>query len=1006
MAFVVQLSFAQEKTISGTVSDQSGLPLPGVNIIVKGTTRGVQTDFDGKYSINASAGETLVFSFVSMKSIEVVVGASNSINVAMEEDIAALDEVIVLGYVTRGKNEVTGSSVQLNADEIANVPVLSIDQAMQGKVAGLQISTTSGTPGAVQDIRIRGVGSINASNDPLFVIDGVPVINDNFSGSANRTSLSSLVSLNSKDVESMTVLKDASATAAYGARGSNGVIVITTKKGKSGKAKFNFSTTIGFQENAYNKRKPLTANQRAELLTEATYNAYGASFNFTPDEAWDFAVANNLGQSAYWESNGSQEYDWPSLLDNDNALLQDYNLSVSGGDDKVSYYASLGHNITEPTVISTPFKRVSGVFNITAQLRDNLELSNSVNVSNTRQNPVLENGSFFNNPHLTKYYMNPFIRPFNDDGSYDIDTPTSIFNTLYTNEHDLVQNKYTRATTNSRIEWGLIDDLTFASRFGIDFAISEYKSYLNRYHGDADPPTNGSSTASDEKNYNWVSQNSLNYVFALDKHSFDVTALFEFQKNQYNYLFAYGEDFSTDGLTNVDSAGANFDAGSNMSDWYNVSYLGMLNYSYDGKYILDATFRREGSSRFAEGRRFGNFGSVGAAWNIHREDFMTNSVFNRLRIRGSWGVTGNSGIGINTYQAFLAYNADYNGTGAVFPSQLGNPLLTWEKGETYDLGFDFGLFDNRLSGNFAYFKRRTYDLLQSVPLSPTTGFTSQNSNIGEAENKGFEVELAYEIFRGQDFSWSVSGNIGTVDNKVTKLALDSTGEPIDPNAGSSYKSTLVGEPIGTWFMRTWAGVDPDTGSPTWYVNGIDGDVTSNYSSAERVSQGASGLPTYSGGFSTHIEYKGVFLDAALYFAGGHKIYEQYAQHYFRDNNFTLGSYNGINELMERWQQPGDVTDVPKLVYNGNDNFWATSSRHLYDGDYVRLRDLTLGYNLPSEFLSNTGVDGVSFTVKGTNLVTWVKDDGLKLDPEVQASGYTTLTTPPVKSFVFGVNVKF
>ena len=242
---------------------------------------------------------------------------------------------------------------------------------------------------------------------------------------------------------------------------------------------------------------------------------------------------------------------------------------------------------------------------------------------------------------------------------------------------------------------------------------------------------------------------------------------------------------------------------------------------------------------------------------------MANSVFNNLRIRGSWGITGNSGIGINTYQAFLAYDADYNGAGAVYPSQLGNPILTWEKGETYDLGMDFGLFQNRLNGNFAYYKRRTYDLLQNVPLSPTTGFSSQNSNIGEVENKGFEAELTYEIFRGEDFNWNISANIGTVDNKVTKLALDSTGEPIDPNAGSSYKSTLVGEPIGTWFMRTWAGVDPDTGDPTWYVNGIDGEVTSNYSSAERVSQNASGLLTYSGGFSTHIEFKGIFLDATL-----------------------------------------------------------------------------------------------------------------------------------------------
>ncbi|PKB43302.1 TonB-linked SusC/RagA family outer membrane protein [Cellulophaga sp. RHA19] len=1006
LVLLMSFSYGQEKTITGNVTDQDGLPLPGVSVLVVGTTTGTQTDFDGNYTIKASVGQVLRYSYVGQKTADRKVGSSSTVNVQLAEDAEALEEVIVLGYSTKSVDEVTGSSVQVSSEDIKDVPVLSVDQALQGKVAGLQISTTSGTPGAQQDIRIRGVGSINASNSPLYVIDGVPVVSENFSGSANRTSLSSLVSLNSKDIESMTVLKDASATAAYGARGSNGVIVITTKRGKSGKAVFNFSSVLGFQNNAYNKRSPLTASQRATLIDEATFNAYGEGFDFERDEARDFAVANNLGNIANWDGS---EYDWPGLMENKDALIQDYNFSASGGTEKTNYYASLGFNETEPTVIGDSFRRISGKLSFQTWLRDNVKLDNSINVSNSRQNPVLENGAFFNNPHLTRYYMTPFANPYNADGTYNINNlGTSVFNTLYTNENDEVYNKYTRATTNTKLDWELIENLTFSSRIGLDFSLSEYKAYNNRYHGDSDGDVNGSSTASDEKNYNWVSQNSLNYQFKLgSKHNFDVTALFEYQKNNYTYLYAYGENFSTDGLTNIASAGSNFDASSSFTDWTNISYLGMLNYNFDGRYILDATFRREGSSRFANGHRYGNFGSVGLGWNVHREDFLEGSVFNELRLRGSWGITGNSGIATNTYQAFLAYDADYAGNGAVYPSQLGNEFLSWENGETVDAGFDFGVFDNRLSGSFAYFNKRTYDLLQDVPLSPTTGFASQNTNIGEVVNKGIEAQLNYDIFRSEDFNWSISGNFATVDNEVTKLALDSTGEEINPSATSTYKTTEVGLPIGAWFMRTWAGVDTETGEPTWYVNGVDGEVTSNYASAARVNQDeASALPTFSGGFSTHIEYKGIFMDASLYYAGGHKVYEQYAQHYFRTNSFTLGSYNGVEELLERWQQPGDVTDVPKLVYNGADNFHATSSRHLYDGDYIRLKDLTFGYNLPAKFTEDIGLDAISFTVKGTNLYTWVKDDGLKLDPEVGAAGYTGLVTPPVKSVVFGVNVKF
>ncbi|NJY63716.1 TonB-dependent receptor [Salinimicrobium sp. CDJ15-81-2] len=1006
LALVVQISFAQEsRQVTGTVTDGDGLPLPGVNILVKGTQRGTQSDFDGNYSLLASPSDILVFSYLGFETIERPVGTATRIDATLTPDASELEEVVVMGYVTRGKNEMTGSSVQVSGEQIAEVPMVSADQALQGRVAGLQISTSSGTPGSVQDVRIRGLSSLSASNEPLYVIDGVPVINSNIAGSTASSSLSPLASINAQDIESMTVLKDASATAAYGARGSNGVIVITTKKGKSGEVRFDFNSSIGIQNDAYNERRVLTGPERLELTIESLVNAYGASNGFTPENALQLGVNFRLFPSAILDYDG-EIYDWDNLIKNEDALLQNYTFSASGGTDVSSFYASVGYNNTEATVIGAGFERVNGSVNIQRQFRDNLDFSTSFNASHSTQNPILEQSSYFSNPFISRYLMNPLNNPFNEDGTPTTDlTFGSLHNTLYVTENNVTRNALTRLISNSSLDWEFVDNLTFRNTFSMDYQLNDYKDYRNRYEGDA-APVNGSTDASTEQNFNFVYQGGLNYTFNLGDHNLDVTGLFEYQKNQNSYVYAYGENFPTDGLTNIASASANFDAFSSYSDWYNVSYLALLNYNYARKYVLDATFRREGSSRFAEGNRFGNFGSVGAAWNLHMEDFLVDSAFSSLRLRASYGITGNSGIGLNEYQALLSYSADYSNNGGAIPSQFGNPDLTWEKGEAYDVGMSFGLFENRLSGSFSYYHRRTYDLLQSVPLSLTTGFNFQSRNVGEMINKGIEAELSFMVVDTGDFSWNVAANYATVDNEVTELALGSDGNPINPNSASSYKTTEVGLPAGAWFMRTWAGVDPQTGEPTWYLNGVDGEVTSNYNAAERVYQGASALPEYSGGFSTRVQYKGFFADANIYFAGGHKIYEQYAQFYMSVNSFSLGSYNGVEELLERWQQPGDITDVPALNYANGRSFQATSSRHLFDGDYVRLRNVAVGYSLPTRVAETIGLDGLTISLRGTNVATWLKDDGLKLDPEVQAIGYTTLTTPPVESYTVGVNLKF
>jgi TonB-linked SusC/RagA family outer membrane protein len=1012
MLFVMSLVttivvIGQTVQITGAVtSSEDGLAIPGVTISVKGTTIGVNSDINGRYTLNVPVdATTLVFSYVGMRRTEVEIAGKTVINVVMEPDIQAMGEIVVTGYATRGKNEITGSTVQISGDALKDVPVVTVDQALQGKVAGVTISASSGTPGSVQDIRIRGVGSITGSNDPLIVIDGVPVVNSNFTGSTAVSSLSALASINSSDIESLTVLKDASATAAYGARGSNGVIVITTKRGKRGKTSFNLAASTGFQNNAVKGRTPLTGAQRKELYLEAVYNSYGVANGFTEDGAYDFVVANNLdgGRLQSWDN---REGDWASAITNKNAPVTNINLSATGGDDNSTFYASLGYNKTEATVIVSDFKRITGTLNYGRKFSDRISFNVNANVSNTYQDAYLEQAAYFANPNLTKYFMSPWTSPYNTDGTINLNVGT-LFNPVYLAKHDITANDLTRALVSGSLEWEIIKDLKFKTFISLDYNLANYKTYRNRIHGDS-RDENGSAEASTGRNLNQVVQNSLDYIIRISDHRIALKALIEYQKNKYHYLYGYGENFSTDGLTNISSAGANFDANSYFNDWSNLSYLGMLNYTYKTKYIADLTYRREGSSLFAPDLRFGNFWSAGVAWNLSEESFLQNVQFiSNLRLRGSYGLSGSNGVGLNQYQALLSYDADYANQGAVYPSQYGNSKLTWEKNHTIDVGTDFGFFNDRITGSFAYFNKKTFDLLQSVPITRTSGHSSIVQNVGTVVNKGVELVLDVNIVQKANVNWSVSANLATVNNEVTALAKDGAGEDIDITSGQ--QKVAVGQPVYAWYTRKWAGVDPATGLPQWYLNSKDGAVTNDYYDSDLILdfQGGSALPTFSGGFSTHVGFYDAYIDLNFFYSGGNKVFEDWSFYTHHSGLYTLLYYNGVQEMMDRWQQPGDITDEPLVVSNttGN-NASRPSTRFLYEGDYIRLKDLVIGYSLPTSIESKIGFSDISVFMRGTNIWTWVKDKGLKYDPEVRADGYTRLTTPPVKSIVFGLNLKF
>ncbi|MGY5851793.1 SusC/RagA family TonB-linked outer membrane protein [Salegentibacter sp. F14] len=1009
LAFVVQFTFAQEKTITGTVIDEDGLPLPGVNIIVKGTMNGAQTDFDGNYSISAESTDVLVFSYVGFATQEIPVGDKTRIDATLGVDAAALEEVVVMGYVSKRRDDMTGSAVQLGSDELQQTPMASVDQALQGKVAGLTIQSSSGTPGAVQNIRIRGVSSLNAGTEPLYVIDGVPIINNNVGGADSGSSLSPLASINSNDIESMTVLKDASATAAYGARGANGVIVITTKSGKEGKTTFNVSSYYGFTNNAIDGPKMLTGAQREELFYEGVLNTFGEEYGLTSiEDAREFDT--NLLESSYgrsyqaWNAAGRPEGNWEENIKNEDAPIQEHVISATGGAEDHNFYASLGYYDQEATVIGAEFDRISGALNFSKQFNDKLEFTTANNASHTFQDGILEGSAYFSSPHTAKYFMSPIDQPYNEDGSINIGT--GLPNPLYIAENDIDQSKLTRILSNNSLNWQTpIENLSATSRFSVDYQVYNYKRYRNRVRGDGDA-TNGYGWAVNRNTATYVFQNSLDYFWNTGDHNFDFKVLQEYQKYRRSYLSAQGDQFVADGLTNLASAGNPIGAYSEFTDWSVASYLGNASYNFNNRYVVDLTYRREGNSRFSSDNRWGDFWAVGAAWNLHREAFLANNdMINTLKLRGSYGKTGNANIDINSYQVLFNYDADYAGTGASYPDTFGNEDLTWETSYTLDVGLEFGLIENRITGSLAYYTKETEDMLLNVPLSLTSGFDTQRRNIGRMENSGFEAELDLAIVRSNDFNLSIGGNVATVENEILELATDANGieiPVINPDAPSGTQRSETGSMVNEWYMPTWAGVDPQTGVDTWYENGVDGATTTNYNAAERAFQGSSALPTLTAGLNFHVDYKGFFLDASGYYAGGHSTYESWHLYLNQPNLYSAGIYNGYASLMDRWQQPGDQTRVTKMIYGGQP--WQYNSKFLHEGDFFRLRNVTVGYDFSPAINDAIGLNSGRIFVRGTNLYTWVKDDNLQHDPEVEQLGFTSIFTPPLKSVVLGINL--
>lgn len=1037
----VQLIFAQERKISGIVSDISG-PVPGANIMVKGTKNGVQSNFDGKYTISAKTGDVLVFSYVGMKDVIQTVGSSSVLNVKFQEENKTLDEVIVVAYGKQKVKEVVGSISVVGSDVIEKQQNVSVVNALQGSVAGVNIISAGGMPGENPTIRIRGVNSVYASAEPLVIVDGAP-----FSGNINTIS--------SDQIESMTVLKDASSTALYGSRGSNGVILIVTKRGKlNSSPKVSFTSTVGFADNASPLQKMIGSDDYMKLNWEALRNSNQYVSGQTATVAGANASKNlisTLGYNPYTaavpvDANGNLvttnkkwETDWADLITNKAAIRKENTLSVSGGSTNTRYFFTSNYLSQEGNVATSKFERGTTRLSFDTNVNTWLKVGATMFYSTSNQNFPNQSGTAYQSAIQWVYNVSPIYPVYKRDDNGDLvldgkgekifdygSTPGQLINgnrPAFNNENAYgslfnykVRNKRDNYTANAYLEFTLAKNLTFKTNLAYDSYLYDYFNYSNSEVGNA-ASVNGRITQYRDISKSTNLINSLNYKVSFGDHNFSADLIQEAYKFQFDGFNAQGEGYLPgvkvlSGSTNPTSVGG-YIAEDRLS-----SYLGRLAYNYKEKYFIEGSYRRDGSTRFGAPVRWGGFYSIGGSWLLSQENFLKeSSVISDLKLRASYGELGNNQaldgiayVGIDSGKnnpSYFPYKQTYavgynelDNTGVILGDAV-DPVLTWEKTASSDIGLDFGLFKNRLTGTVDYYSKKSIDLIFPMPVATSTGTTSITTNIGTIKNSGWEFSLSSKNVRTRDFDWTSSVNLTSNKNEIMQLPQEFILQ--------GTKRWEVGRSLYEFYIQDWAGVDPETGYGMWYkdVIGTDGKptgervTTKKYSEATRYYTGKSSLPDFTGGLTNYFRYKNIDLNLLFNFSFGSYVYDStYAS--LMDGYKTAGRAVS-QDALSRWQKPGDVTDVPLLLASAND-FNAQSTRFLFKNDYVRLKALNFGYNFPQSILDKTHLSKLRMYFQGDNLFTYQSHKGL--DPEQSIAGTTNSRSYNLRVLSVGLNVEF
>lgn len=962
LTFVSQV-YAQTRELKGVVLDGTDKSsIIGATVLIKGTATGTATDIDGRFALSVKNSDVLIFSFIGMKSQEVAVGVQKSITVTLVSNSEEMDEVVVVAYGTRKKGTVSGAVSSVSSEKL-QVPVVSFEQALQGQVAGMSVMTSSGEPGASSSVRIRGVNSISAGTEPLYILDGIAVTAGDFAA------------LNSNDIGSITVLKDASSTSIYGARAANGVVVITTKRGRQGeKTRVSYSGKFGFSKLALGEWDMMNTTQKLDY-----------------EELVGLRVRGEYDRAALEAVN----VDWRDALYNSHAPTTSHDLSVSGGGERSSYYASLGYYSQDGTAPASGIKRYSVRTNLETSANDWLKFGLNTTLGYTESVNGQRGGNSPHNPAFAVYQLNPYYAPYNADGSvsdkefyekYGVPNPlaTALLADQSSNNLKVVGSAF--------VEIKPYKGVTLKSQAGVEGFYFRSSSLISPELA----VQNGSGSANEnfQRDYNLTITNLATYsnTFSND-HNMNILLGQEALSSNTSGFGATGMGLTDDRLLVVGLAPTQEADGGAISSSSYLSFFARGEYNYQYKYYLDASFRRDGSSRFGTNNKWANFWSVGAMWDVKKENFLSSfGALTSLQVSFNAGSSGNSSIPPYAHLPLFAGGPIYHEQPGFGPLELGNESLTWEKIFSYNLGLKFSFF-NRIHVNIEAYKKDTKDMLMSVPVSMTSGFGAGWQNIGGMTNKGLEFDFNFDVMNHPEFKWNVAANFSYNKNEITELY---NGKNEYTMANSGMKLT-VGKDIGSFFFPRFAGVDPLNGDALWYTD--KGEISREFSNNYSVLMDKSRYAPWNGGFTNTLSYKGVSLQAFFSWVSGRYMINN--MRYFTESNGRLASMQQSVKMFDAWTPENRFTDVPR--YGQSMQF---DDRLLEDASFMRLKTLTLSWDLPQGWLSSWTRDVVSKVEvygQAQNLFTWTNYSGLdpEVDSNVQLGSY-----PAPKTFLLGINVSF
>lgn len=989
---------SRKKRVTGVVKDVMGEPLIGANVVEKGrSTNGVITDFNGKFTLEVDESASLVVSYIGYLAQDIPTKGKGDFHIILKEDTNTLDEVVVTGYGDFKKATYTGSASVLTTEKLEALPVVSVGQMIESNIPGISVvAGTSSQPGAKTTLRVRGVASMNASTEPLYVLDGVPIPSydlSNFTSMSEAGGMGFIETLNPADIESITVLKDAASASLYGAKGANGVVLITTKKGKEGKLRVNMAAKYGITDFAYTYRPLMGGEERRELIHEGLVN-FQLDKGVSEQEAQQYADAN-IDQYAKRLPQGYS--DWESALFK-TGYQQDYNLSASAGNQNSSFIGSLGYTKQTGVSLNSEMERFTGRVDASNKYKK-VEFGMNASFSWTK-NVHLPEGKFYGSAiYASKVNLTPSTPIYNEDGTYASGyRENNGYNPILEAEVNDYYARTVRAMGTAKIAYNVWDNLKVSSVFTVDYSLT--KDFFFQSPDGRDGATyqgRGRMQMTDRIRY--TSQNNLTYSKTFGKHSVSAVTAFEVMKYDYEDLYAAKKTYGQDINTSLGNAADPIDADQKLQEDALMSYVASVNYSYDDKYYASFSFRRDGSSRLSPDTRWGNFWSLSASWRLSQERFMQplKSVLSDLKLRASYGVNGNLPSSYYGYQSTYTTGAFYSGKPSPWESTLGNEELTWEKNYALNLGLDIGLF-SRVNVSLDWYTRTTKDLLMSKQLNSISGFSSLLTNVGQMRNTGVELEVRSNNIKTKDFSWTTAFNLNHNKNKILKLA----DLPWFVDGRYVRKE---GYPFNTIYLREYAGVGPETGSALYYDN--QQDENGNYTKNKVTDPGQASpiplkdiTPTISGGFMNTFNYKFIDLSFNLSYSFGGYSYDN-ASYILQDDGYSVIS-NKSTEQRRRWQKPGDITDVPRFVYGNKKGGNYNSSRAIHSTDHIRLKSLILGLNAPKAWLQKLGIGNARIYFSGTNLLTWAAYD--QYDPEM--SGVVGFYTPPLKTYAFGLELKF